>query len=100
MSRRLGLGALLLYLALDCANPLMPGAVCFDPEASVEALSRGRPPSPAVAAARPDVLPPRAGEAALARRSTSPPPLPRRRPVRRARATLRRPLPEPAPEAP
>jgi hypothetical protein len=29
---------LLLYVALDFANPLMPGAVCFDPNASIEGV--------------------------------------------------------------
>jgi hypothetical protein len=31
-------------VALDCANPLMPGAVCFDAAASVEAVAGARVP--------------------------------------------------------
>jgi hypothetical protein len=33
---------LLLYLAADFANPLMPGAVCFDPDDSVEGVGCAR----------------------------------------------------------
>jgi hypothetical protein len=40
--RRLRVGALLLYVALDLANPLMPGALCFDAERSVEAIGGAR----------------------------------------------------------
>lgn len=37
---------LLAYLALDFANPLMPGAVSFDPDDSVEAVRGGHAPAP------------------------------------------------------
>jgi hypothetical protein len=40
--KRPGVGALLFYVALDLANPLMPGALCFDPQQSVEAVGRAR----------------------------------------------------------
>jgi hypothetical protein len=33
---------LLLYVSLDFANPLMPGAVCFDPDRSVDGVGRAR----------------------------------------------------------
>ena len=33
--------ALVLYLALDFANPLMPGSVSFDPDESVHATRAG-----------------------------------------------------------
>ncbi|MBI1964092.1 MAG: hypothetical protein HYS37_12045 [Candidatus Rokubacteria bacterium] len=48
---RLTLRLLLLYVALDFSNPLMPGAVSFDPDDSVEAVRAGRlePPAAAVA---------------------------------------------------
>jgi hypothetical protein len=39
---RLSFLALLLYVSLDFANPLMAGAVCFDPDRSVEGLARAR----------------------------------------------------------
>jgi hypothetical protein len=39
---RLAFAALLLYVAADFANPLMPGAVCFDPDESVDGLARAR----------------------------------------------------------
>ena len=39
---RLAFAALLVYVRLDLANPLMPGAVCFDPDDSVEAVGRTR----------------------------------------------------------
>jgi hypothetical protein len=44
---RLPFIALLLYVTLDFANPLMAGAVCFDPDRSVEAVGRARSPVPA-----------------------------------------------------
>ena len=34
--------AILLYVAADFANPLMPGAVCFDPDESVDGVGRPR----------------------------------------------------------
>ena len=34
--------AVLLYVAADFANPLMPGAVCFDPDESVDGVGRAR----------------------------------------------------------
>ncbi len=37
---------LLAYVALDFANPLMPGAVTFDPDDSVEAVRAGHVPAP------------------------------------------------------
>jgi hypothetical protein len=47
---RLGLLALALYVTLDCANPLMAGAVRFDPDDCVEAVTHARfVPSAAVA---------------------------------------------------
>ena len=39
---RLRVLTLLLYVTLDCANPLMAGAVCFDPDTSVEAVTFAR----------------------------------------------------------
>jgi hypothetical protein len=39
---RLGLLALLLYVSVDCANPMMAGAVCFDPDSCVEAVTHAR----------------------------------------------------------
>ncbi|HEX9818185.1 MAG TPA: hypothetical protein VGD07_01035 [Methylomirabilota bacterium] len=39
---RLGLLALLLYVSVDCANPMMAGAVCFDPDTCVEAVTHAR----------------------------------------------------------
>ena len=39
---RVGFLALLLYVVLDFANPLMPGAVCFDPDDSVDGVARAR----------------------------------------------------------
>ena len=46
---RLRLAALLVYLTLDFANPLMPGAVCFDPADSVDGVTGARPSTTAVA---------------------------------------------------
>ena len=81
--------ALLLYLAADFANPLMPGAVCFDPDESIDGLARARssaivPPVLTGAAAAP-VTPARA--VAVSRSVPSP----ARRavhPIPRARAAL------------
>jgi hypothetical protein len=39
---RLSFLALVLYVAADFANPLMPGAVCFDPNESVDGVARAR----------------------------------------------------------
>ena len=41
---RLAFSSLLfaLYIAIDFANPLLPGALVFDPDASVEARQSGR----------------------------------------------------------
>ncbi len=54
--------ALLLYVTLDFGNPLMPGAVSFDPSESVEAMQGGGAraphdmvPAPAVEPSRIDV---------------------------------------------
>lgn len=44
---RLAVLFLLLYVALDFGNPLMPGAVSFDPEDCVEAVRAGRVTAPA-----------------------------------------------------
>ena len=53
---RLGLLALLLYVSVDCANPMMAGAVCFDPDACVEAVTHARSlPSTATANTAPAV---------------------------------------------
>lgn len=41
--------AILLYVAADFANPLMPGAVCFDPDESVDGVARARSSALAVA---------------------------------------------------
>lgn len=59
MLRRVPGLVLLLYVALDFANPLMPGAVSFDAETSVEAVRPERVWSPrALVGAMPSALPP------------------------------------------
>jgi hypothetical protein len=72
---RLPFAALVLYVALDCANPLMPGAVCFDPAASVEAVAGART-LPRVtlgsAAAPPEAVPCGVAEPRLGRRGIVP----------------------------
>lgn len=59
MRRRVPALVLLLYVALDFANPLMPGAVSFDAETSVEAVR----PSPTLPTRR-LAAPPRSGPTA------------------------------------
>jgi hypothetical protein len=44
VAARLSFLALMLYLAADFANPLMPGAVCFDPDDTVDAVGCVRSP--------------------------------------------------------
>jgi hypothetical protein len=48
--------ALVLYVGLDFANPLMPGAVCFDAADSVDGVGRV-PPSVAAPCAAADPVP-------------------------------------------
>ena len=65
---RLTLLLLLLYVVLDFSNPLMPGAVSFDLDESVEAVRPGRLEPPATAgAATPAPAPSRVESAAPAR---------------------------------
>jgi hypothetical protein len=87
-------GLLVLYLVLDFANPLMPGAVCFEPGDSVEGTRAARdharlaiPALPAAPPARPAPL------VAPRLRPAARPPAPRRRaaPLR----PIRRPEPGP-----
>ncbi|HXG03343.1 MAG TPA: hypothetical protein VNO23_08040 [Candidatus Binatia bacterium] len=67
MVRRVPALVLLLYVALDFANPLMPGAVNFDAGSSVEAVRLERAwSSRGLVAATPAVPPPLAVSAALA----------------------------------
>lgn len=56
---RLTLLLLLFYVALDFSNPLIPGAVSFDPDESVEGVRAGRVAAPAATAARLAPAPPR-----------------------------------------
>ena len=82
--------AILLYVAADFANPLMPGAVCFDPDESVDGVGRPRAsviaaPAPAGAAgvaAAPAALPPVTLHAVSCRDARA------ARPAPRARAAL------------
>jgi hypothetical protein len=56
MARHLPALAFVLYLGADLANPLMPGALTFDPTDSVDAVHAERawaPPSRAAADAGP-----------------------------------------------
>jgi hypothetical protein len=96
--RRLGVAALLLYVALDLANPLMPGALCFDAEQSIEAVGRARSAVavPAVTAMPVShaVVPPPPVRAWRPAKPAAPPP---DAGAPRARAALRRPA-DPSPD--
>jgi hypothetical protein len=55
---RLRVLTLLLYLTLDCANPMMAGAVGFDPDTCVEAVTHARPLAPTGVASATHVVDP------------------------------------------
>ena len=42
LAARMAFLALMVYVVLDFANPLMPGAVCFNPADSVDGVNRAR----------------------------------------------------------
>src|SRR5262245_62274725 len=80
---RFSILALLLHLSLDFANPNMPGALCFDPDQSVDAIRTEaradapatvlavrspQPPAAAIAPPPPEV--PRSAAASIASRVT------------------------------
>jgi hypothetical protein len=71
---------LLVYLSLDLANPLMPGALRFDPDASVEAVrahgQRHAPPLPAMPAGGLPLDPERLAPAAAVGLGAAPAPSP------------------------
>ncbi len=58
MRYRPGVLLILLYVTLDFANPMMPGAVMFNPDDTIEGVyvERVRPQSPAVAVALVPIL--------------------------------------------
>ena len=70
---RVGILALLLYVTLDCANPMMAGAVGFDPDTCVEAVTHARPIAPAGVASATHVMDPVAPRLACAVRRCSMP---------------------------
>ena len=89
---------LLLYVTLDFSNPMMPGAVSFDPDDCVEAVRAGRLTTPADAvAAVPAPAPSRfepVRRAVLPRAPVMSPAPPRERPAH----AWRTPAPPPAPD--
>ncbi|MBI2014339.1 MAG: hypothetical protein HYS77_02180, partial [Candidatus Rokubacteria bacterium] len=56
---RLAILCVVLYVVLDFSNPLIPGAVSFDPDESVEAVRAGRVAAPAATATPLAPAPPR-----------------------------------------
>ena len=100
VAARVAFLGLVLYVALDFANPLMPGAVCFDPADSVEGVGRARAsvaaPSIAVSPTTEVVLP-----AALGARVAASTATPRARtavPIAPRARTAPAPDPSPAPD--
>jgi hypothetical protein len=90
---------LAVYAACDFANPLMPGAVCFDAEASLDGLRPAREAGPVEAAPAgpaPRVTAPVARPAAPAQPRVAPTPPARRAPPRMPPARAERVL-EPLP---